>query len=136
HLFLRRFFQRYRGMDRDGIIVRLLGNRAASVRHLAIVYASWFPGSDSDGLVKWLAYRDVQISEEAATGLLRNYQKPFFNVADYGYLLSRHPLEVWVAARSFNNRKSAGKNCSRAAARPQRMPLPGYLKPVIREPRI
>jgi len=101
HLFLERFFQRYRGKDRDEIISRLLGNRAQSVRPLAIVYASWFPDADPGRLVNWMASRGIQVSENTAISLLQNYQKPFFNIADYGYLLSRHPLEVWVAGQIF-----------------------------------
>ena len=41
----------------------------------------------------------MPVSGDEAAGLLRSYDPKRLNIADYGYLLDRHPLDVWSAGQ-------------------------------------
>jgi len=92
---LARAFQRYRGTNAAEAIDLLLESKRHSTRHLAILYYAWHPGGDRDGLAQWLKQHNGSTSDAEVTRLVRAYGNPALTLADYGYLLSIHPLDVW-----------------------------------------
>lgn len=95
--FLLQAYRTYHGQSTEDIIERLLGRRADSPRHLAMLFYAWHSGADEAALGDWLQERAGPLPAEAVHRLARAYGNPRLNIADYGYLLSRHPLEVWCA---------------------------------------
>ena len=94
--FLYQAYRAYHGLSADDVIDRLLGSRADSPRPLAMLFYAWHPGADADALGNWLRQR-VQLSDDEVDDLARAYGNPRLTISDYGYLLSRHPLDVWGA---------------------------------------
>jgi len=92
-----RSYQAYRGVSPGAIINRLLGSRAKSARHLAILFFAWHQGTDEEALAAWLKRTQESVPPDLVQRLWRAYGNPTLNLSDYGYLLSRHPLEVWCA---------------------------------------
>ncbi len=93
--FLARTYRRYHGLSTDQAIGRLLGSRAGSPRHLAILFYAWNLGATEAELGKWLENRLDNVTAGQVRSLVRSYGNPRLTIADYGYLLSRHSLEVW-----------------------------------------
>lgn len=95
------FYETYHGLKPDAAIPTLLGSRAASDRHLAMLFFAWYPEAriqDPEGqLDRWLRARKVAESPEQVGRLVRAYGSSRLTIADYGYLLGKHPLEVWIA---------------------------------------
>jgi hypothetical protein len=81
----------------DDMVCRLLGRRATSPQHLAVLFYSWNPGASRDSLARWLAARGAELSSDQVARLEEAYGNPKFTLLDYGYLLDRHPLELWCA---------------------------------------
>ena len=97
---LHRAYERYRGESRDRIIARLLGSRADSARHQAMLFFAWHPGAGETELAGWLRDRVRKpISPEEVRRLAKAYGGSHLTLSDYGYLLSLHPLEVWCAGQ-------------------------------------
>lgn len=95
-ILLRRAYEKFRGLSAEEVIERLLGTRAQSPRHRAILFFAWRQGGDPDALARWLEQR-IPVTPEDASRLYRAYSNPNLNLADFGYLLSLHPLQVWCA---------------------------------------
>ncbi|UCD35926.1 MAG: transglycosylase domain-containing protein, partial [Nitrospiraceae bacterium] len=97
--FLDRFAKKYRGLSPDQAMEKLLGDRRTSPRHLAILFYALHPSGSPEELVAWLRQRKPGLSElggrEAAV-LAKQYGKPGLTLSDCGYILSRHPLELWT----------------------------------------
>lgn len=98
---LARAYARYCGLRTTGqILLRLLEEeRAGSPRSLSMVFFAWNPGSGPEELHRFLQPRVAGITLEEARRLARAYGNPRLTIADYGYLLDRHPLEVWCAGQ-------------------------------------
>jgi membrane peptidoglycan carboxypeptidase len=97
--FLSGFVGKYRGLTLDQAVEKLLGKKNMSQRHLAILFYSLHPGASPDELYQWLRQRKPAVpdlSEKAVAKLAKAYGKPELNLSDYGYLISRHPLELWT----------------------------------------
>ncbi len=100
--FLSTFVIKYRGLTLDQSIEKLLGTKHSSPRHLAILFYSLHPSASPDELYQWLRQRKPEVpnlSEKAVATLAKAYGKPELTLSDYGYLLSRHPLELWTIGR-------------------------------------
>lgn len=97
--FLSGFVEKYRGLTLDEAIEKFLGKKNTSQRHLAILFYSMHPSASPDELYQWLRQRKPNVpdlSEKAVLKLVKAYSKPELTLSDYGYLLSRHPLELWT----------------------------------------
>jgi cell division protein FtsI/penicillin-binding protein 2 len=93
-IILARAYRAYRGLSVEEVINRLLGDRVHSPRHHAILFFAWNKGGDQEALAAWLKkYHPVPPDE--VPRLYRAYSNPNLNLADFGYLLSLHPLKVW-----------------------------------------
>jgi membrane peptidoglycan carboxypeptidase len=97
---LSKAYESYRGESPEEIIARLLGSRAESVRYQAILFFAWHPGANATGLADWLRERIRKpISPDKVRRLAKAYGGSDLTLSDYGYLLTRHPLEVWCAGQ-------------------------------------
>jgi membrane peptidoglycan carboxypeptidase len=94
--FLSLTYRRYRELPPERIADRLLGRSGASPRHLAILFFAWKIGSSEDELRQWLTPKLGKLPPEEIHRLYKAYQNPRLTIADYGYLLSRNSLEVWI----------------------------------------
>jgi len=94
---LSRAYRRYHGRDLDGIIPRLLGSKAKSPRHLAILFFAWRQGSDEAALAEWLQPRVGALPPQEVSRLFHAYDNPRLTRADFAYLLRRHPIDLWCA---------------------------------------
>lgn len=101
---LRRAFERFQGEPPEIIADRLLGKRADSPRHRAILFFAWKIGSDEAALGQWLSAKLGPQPPAQIKKLYNAYRNPRLTIADFGYLLSIHPLEVWVSQQLVENR--------------------------------
>jgi len=95
--FLFEAYRSYRDADQQAIIDRMLGSRNKSPRHLSMLFLAWNPKADSEALGRWLEQHGAPTSAEDARRLFKAYDPGRLNISDYGYLLSRNPLDVWCA---------------------------------------
>src|SRR5215467_14533216 len=51
--YLSRAYAKYQGLESSLVLKRLLGERAHSSRHVAIVFFAWHPGADGEALQRW-----------------------------------------------------------------------------------
>ena len=87
----------------EDAVSTLLGARAADDRRLATLLVAWYPeartGDPGRRLSEWFRDRTKSVSESRVGRLVRSYGNPALTLADYGYLLGKHPLEVWTAGQ-------------------------------------
>ncbi|RJQ19730.1 MAG: glycosyl transferase family 51 [Nitrospiraceae bacterium] len=98
-LFLFRFVNKYRGLPLDRAIEKLLGQKNTSPRHLAILFYAMNHSASPEELAAWLRQRQPEVqgvTKAAALKLAKSYGGERLTLSDYGYLLSRHPLELWT----------------------------------------
>jgi membrane peptidoglycan carboxypeptidase len=100
--FLSRALRRFRGADEGEVLQRLLGGRAGQDRALSIVYFAWAAEPTQSGLSEWLHRWTGGVAAPRVARLWRAYGNPRLTLADYGYLLRRHPVDLWVAGRLRN----------------------------------
>lgn len=100
---LYRFYKEFQKRTPDEIVRTLLGKKADSDRHLAILYYAWNRGGDTEGLERWLRRYLGSATPEQAQKLAKAYSNPRLNLSDYGYLLGMHPLRVWSAIELARN---------------------------------
>jgi membrane peptidoglycan carboxypeptidase len=100
---LRRAYQAYRGQTPDQILAHLLGTRANVDRRLTILFFAWRLGQDERSLADWLQRNQEPAPGEAVSKLFRAYRNPRLTLADYAYLLSVHPLDLWAASELRKN---------------------------------
>jgi membrane peptidoglycan carboxypeptidase len=94
-------YETYRRLDAESIVERILGSRGASSRRLAMLFLAWNSDADAGAVARWLESHGVVVSADEANQLYKSYDPERLNISDYGYLLSRHPLEVWCAGQLF-----------------------------------
>jgi membrane peptidoglycan carboxypeptidase len=92
-----RAYRAYHPLEPDAAAARLLRGRKSSARELAKVFYAWHPGASPEELEDWLSERVDGLTTDDAQRLARAYGGPRLTVSDFGYLLGRHPIEVWVA---------------------------------------
>jgi membrane peptidoglycan carboxypeptidase len=96
-------YRGYRGLGADALLARLFRHREPSLRQLAIVFFAWHHGGDAAALARWLEARDRHVETIELERLFRSYGNPRLGIADYAYLLGRHPLEIWGAGELARN---------------------------------
>ena len=90
-------YERYRNLGRPQILARLLGRHLHSPRHLAMVFQAWNGAGDASALASWLRAVGATAPADEVHELARAYDNPRLTVADVGYLLNEHPLDLWTA---------------------------------------
>jgi hypothetical protein len=107
---LKRAYRSYRGLTEKETVRRLLREHV-SARRAAVLFYAWQGDSDQERLTAWLARHvpnwtpisgagtpgSAAEAPPAVHGLARAYGNPRLTIADYGYLLDLHPLEIWCA---------------------------------------
>lgn len=95
-LVLSRAYNRYQGLTPEAAVARMLGTRAKSPRHLAILFYAWDIGTTPAQLGEWLRSMGAPVDADAVRRLQKSYGGAHLNLLDFGYLLGRQPLEVWT----------------------------------------
>ena len=93
---LRRAYQNYAGQTPEEILRRVLG-KGNTERRLTILFFAWRIGASENELKAWLKKNRVVLVDAELSRLYRAYQNPRLTLADYGYLLALHPLDLWSA---------------------------------------
>ncbi len=101
--FLYQSYKTFQKLSPDEIVRSLLGNKANSDRHLAILFYAWHHNADEDGLTDWLEKYLGNVPLEKTAKLAKAYGDPRLKLSDYGYLLGIHPLKVWCAGELAND---------------------------------
>ena len=94
---LRRAYQNYSKQPIDAILQRIIGGERNIERRLSVLFFAWRIGSGEAELAAWLAQNGITEPEEEIATLYQAYQNPRLSLADYAYLLSLHPLDLWCA---------------------------------------
>ena len=106
---LKRWYQSYRGMTEQEVVRGVLRGRV-SARRAAVLFYAWQGDADEEKLGAWLARHvaagtpgAVAETPDAVHRLARAYGNTRLTIADYGYLLDLHPLEIWCAGELLRN---------------------------------
>jgi membrane peptidoglycan carboxypeptidase len=126
---LRRAYQSYRGYGEQQILSRLLGSKGNTEKRLAIVFFALGIGADEQGLARWLAENQVSSAPEGVAKLFRAYHNRRLKLADYAYLLSIHPLELWCASELRKNPNAAWENLWTSSGEVRRLSSAWLLNP-------
>lgn len=118
---LRRAYQNYAKQSPERIVSRLLGNKGIIERRLTILFFAWRIGADPDALVAWLEKHQVKTAEIDVPRLFRAYDNPRLTSADYAYLLSVHPLDLWCAGELYKNANFSWEKLYAASAEARRL---------------
>jgi membrane peptidoglycan carboxypeptidase len=92
---LAKAYAAYRTLSAHEIAAQLLG-AGSDLRRQAMLFFAWHPGADEGALTRWLG---PAVSAGQVQQLVKAYGNPQLTLADFGYLLGRHPLEVWCAGK-------------------------------------
>jgi membrane peptidoglycan carboxypeptidase len=102
-IYLKRFYRKYVGLTPTAILAKLLKSYKYRDRALTIIFYTWNIGMSSGDLAKWLEDNNENVSKEHLEKLIRTYNKSYFDLSDYAYLLNKHPLELWVSGELYND---------------------------------
>jgi hypothetical protein len=105
---LMRSYKAYQGQDRVQILRQFLGSRVNSARALTILFYAWKAEQKAEtepeaALGRWLAANGVNATGRQLRSLTKAYDNPRLNLLDYGYLLRRHPLDLFCAGALYRN---------------------------------
>ncbi len=103
---LRRAQRRYQDKTLEEIIetaMREEKNPDKRMRKLAILHFAWTPDANAVSLAVWLNRWFGPTTKDDVFRMIRAYGNPNLNLADYGYLASLHPLELWTAGQLIRN---------------------------------
>ncbi|MBI4446282.1 MAG: transglycosylase domain-containing protein [Acidobacteria bacterium] len=114
-------YQTYQGLNKKDLVGRFLGTRASSQRSLAMLFYAMHTDADQRRLAAWLRFFHPEISDLALSGLAKAYGNPRLNIADFGYLLDRHPLELWCALELLRNPQATFAEILGRSAEPVRI---------------
>lgn len=106
HAALTRAYREYSGMSAAELIDSVLRRERRPekrLRKLTILHYAWQPEADRDSLRRWLTEQLGEVSDGDVARMVRAYGNPSLNLADYGYLASRHSLELWCAGQLWRN---------------------------------
>lgn len=101
--FLYQAYKNFKKVYPETIIYELLGNDAASAKHLAITFYAWNHDTNEQALAQWLEKYLDAVPENQIKKLIKSYGNPQLNLSDYGYLLGIHPLKLWCAGEMIQN---------------------------------
>jgi membrane peptidoglycan carboxypeptidase len=104
--FLSQAYQSFEKREPDAVVAELLGSKAKSPRHLAILFYAWHPGAGEQTLAQWIEKYLGPITPETIRSLTKAYGNPRLNLADYGYLLDINPLRLWCAGKLASEPKT------------------------------
>lgn len=103
--FLTKFYRKYRLKKKHQIIEDLLTTRSNSLRHLTILYFAWHDEPNREELTEWLLSHSDEFNPDHLNALWKAYKNPNLTLSDFGYLLGKHPLELWSAGKIIKHAK-------------------------------
>ncbi|MFM7784446.1 MAG: glycosyl transferase family 51, partial [Gammaproteobacteria bacterium] len=97
-VFMRRFYQKYRGKSRDEALGALLDGVRTTPRAVTVALRSVWPQMTSADLAPWIArYLPDEAADPASVAaLFARYPPEKFDLNDRGFLARVHPLELWL----------------------------------------
>lgn len=102
-LYLRKYHHRYSNLNDVQAARRLLGRRARSARHMAMMFYAWYPLAGQERLAAWLERSDIRVSGTQLAKLARQYGSGKRSLEDFGYMLRKPPMEIWAAGKMVAN---------------------------------
>jgi hypothetical protein len=126
---MRRAYQAYHEHTPEQIVAQLASARGNEARRLAILFFAWRIGSDEAALADWLELNQQPSPPEAVAKLFRAYRNPRLTLADYAYLLSLHPLDLWCAAELRKNPRLTWQDLYAASVEARRLGSAWLLNP-------
>jgi membrane peptidoglycan carboxypeptidase len=108
-VYLRRFYAEYAGLDRDQVLQRVLDKASRRPAAIATVLATVDPYATAETLAQHLASRleGDPDSLDKLGGLLDRHGPERLSLPDRGYVARVHPLELWLAARIYDDPKAS-----------------------------
>jgi membrane peptidoglycan carboxypeptidase len=100
-LLLFRAWDRFRRKEPRALLEALLGERARSPRHLAILYFAWHERGrwSLAGLARWFQAAGMPLTLDRLEVLFDAYDNPRLTLSDHAYLLGRRPMDVFAAGQ-------------------------------------
>ena len=97
-VFLRRFYQKYRGQPLEDALTTLLDGVQLTPRAVTVALRSVWPAMTSEEFRPWLALYvpDEPLDPASVAALFNRYPPQKFNLNDRGFLARVHPLELWL----------------------------------------
>ncbi|MBR0565271.1 transglycosylase domain-containing protein [Azoarcus sp. L1K30] len=98
-LFLNGFYRKYRTLDDDAALTRLLDGIRVSPRRLAVILRSAYPELDQTRFMERMRKHlddTVQVSDSDLADLYARFSVERYALPDRGYLAGIHPLELWL----------------------------------------
>lgn len=99
-VFLGRFHRRYRGLDPDDALDRLLDRARPSPEGLSVIFRTVRPRAGVDQLAAVLRARlpGHRLEAGEVRSLWERHGPDAFDLQDRGYIAGVHPLELWTVA--------------------------------------
>lgn len=97
-LFLRRFYEEFRGQTPDQALNVLLRSIHLTPLRLAVIYRSVHPDAGLEAFSSFLSSHlaSAVLAQENLKTLYNNYGPDKFDLSDRGYLSHIHPLKLWL----------------------------------------
>jgi membrane peptidoglycan carboxypeptidase len=94
------YYTAYRTLQsKQEVMNKFLGENAKSGKHLTILFYAWKQGADELELAQWLDMWKGDVKYADLEKLLKAYSNPKMDLADYSWLLKKHPLEIWAVGQ-------------------------------------
>jgi membrane peptidoglycan carboxypeptidase len=118
-VFLRRFYNKYRGKDPAGIEQALLDSLRATPSRLATVHRSLYPEQDLAAFKRFMRAQPeaARLDDGDLAALYDKYAIERFNLHDRGYIARLHPLELWLVAYLVRQPGASFSDCVSASSR-------------------
>jgi membrane peptidoglycan carboxypeptidase len=97
-VFLRRFYNKYRGLDADQILDTLTKGIRPTPMRVAVIFRSARPTADFEAFSVFMDQHvpPSLLHDRKLEKLYINYAPSKFNLSDRAYLTGIHPLELWL----------------------------------------
>ncbi len=127
-VFLRRFYQKYRGLDPEQTLDTLIKGIRPTPARVAVTFRSVRPAADFQAFSAFMTRRlpDSSLNEPTLEKLYASYAPDKFSLPDRGYLAGIHPLELWLAAY-LEQHPQASLSQAIASSAPQRQEVYRWL---------
>ncbi len=96
--FLRRFYEKYRGLDGDQALDTLIKSIRPTPVRVAVIFRSARPHADFAAFSDFMSLHvpSALLNGRKLEKLNADYAPGKFNLSDCGYLAGIHPLELWL----------------------------------------
>ncbi len=97
-IFLTRFYRKYEGLDPDALLEAFFSGLRPAPRRLSMAFRATHPNAPFETFRGFLRDRlpSSDLDEQDLANLFATYDPRKFSLADQGYLIRCHPLELWL----------------------------------------